>query len=315
MGYVLVAEELTPVWDAPVDWPQGHTTRLLPEDAALPASREVVALIPTLARSIGAAELDRLPKLQVVANFAVGYDNIDLAAAAQRGVIVTNTPDVLTGATADLTWALMLAAARRLREGLELAASGAWPGWEVDQLLGMELDGKVLGLLGAGRIGVAVARRAPGFGMRLLYWSRTPSADMESLGARRAGSLERLLAESDVVSIHLPLADDTRGLIGAAELASMKPNSILVNTARGDIVDGQALVSALREGRPAAAGIDVYSHEPKIPRALRELPNAFVLPHLGSATREARLGMWQLAAENVRRVLAGEAPLTPVSSG
>ena len=315
MGYVLVAEELTPVWDAPVDWPQGHTTRLLPEGAALPASREVVALVPTLARSIGAAELDRLPQLQVVANFAVGYDNIDLAAAAQRGVIVTNTPDVLTGATADLTWALILAAARRLREGLDLAASGAWSGWEVDQLLGMELDGKVLGLLGAGRIGVAVSRRAPGFGMRLLYWSRTPSADMESLGARRAGSLARLLSESDVVSIHLPLADDTRGLIGAAELASMRPNSILVNTARGDIVDVEALVSALRDGRPAAAGIDVYSCEPKIPPALRELPNAFVLPHLGSATREARLGMWRLAAENVRRVLAGDAPLTPVKSG
>jgi glyoxylate reductase len=313
MGCVLVAQELTPVWDAPTDWPGGHQTRLLPAGAQLPESEEIVALIPTLGHAIGAPHLDGLPQLRVIANFAVGYDNIDLVAAAERGVIVTNTPDVLTGATADLAWALLLAAARRLREGLELAASGGWSGWEVDQLLGMELDGKTLGVLGAGRIGVAMARRAPGFGVHLLYWNRSPSADMEALGARRAGSLEQLLSESDVVSIHLPLVEETHGLLGPAELALMRPNSILVNTARGDIVDTQALVAALRAGRPAAAGLDVYADEPEIPRDLRELDNAFVLPHLGSATREARRGMWRLAADNVRRVLAGDAPLTPVT--
>lgn len=312
MGIVLVAGELLDAWDPPGAWPGGHHTERLPEGSPLPRSDRVVALIPTLARTIGLEALEGLPELKVIANFAVGYDNVDLSAAAARGVIVTNTPDVLTEATADLTWALILAAARRLREGLELARSGSWPGWKPDQLLGMELGGKTLGVLGAGRIGVATARRAPGFGMRILYWSRSRSEEIEAIDARRLHDLDELLGGSDVVSIHLPLVEETHGLIGPERLRRMKPGSVLVNTARGEIVSNDALVAALRAGTPAAAGLDVYPNEPEIPETLRELPNAFLLPHLGSATREARGGMWRLATENVRRVLAGEPPVTPV---
>jgi glyoxylate reductase len=251
--------------------------------------------------------------LRVVANYGVGYDNIELAAAARRGVVVTNTPDVLTDATADLVLALLLAAARRLREGLDLARSGEWDGWHPAQLLGMGLQGRVLGILGAGRIGVATARRAAAFGMEIAYWNRSVSPAMESeAGGRRVLDLEELLAAADVVSVHLPLTAETRGLLDAARLASMKPGSILVNTARGAVVDEEALAGVLRSRHLAAAGLDVFENEPEIPAELRDLPNCVVLPHLGSATRDARQSMWDLAAANARAVLAGEEPITPV---
>lgn len=312
-GTVLVAAELDPVRDGEEDWPGGHATRSIAREDPLPADDGVVALVPLLSRPIGAAELERLPALRVVANYAVGYDNVDVSAAAARGVVVTNTPDVLTEATADLTWALILAAARRLREGLDLSRSGEWAGWEPGQLLGLGLQDGMLGIVGAGRIGSAVARRAPGFGMEALYWSRTRVPELEDeLGARRADRLEDLLEAADVVSIHLPLTEETHGLIDGPKLECLKPGAVLVNTARGEVVDEAALVRGLREGRPAAAGLDVFEREPEIPVELRELPNAFLLPHLGSATREARRAMWRLAAANVRRVLAGDPPLTPV---
>jgi glyoxylate reductase len=314
-GIVLVARELVPLCGESPAWPGGRATRFVAADEPLLSGLEaeaVEALVPLLSRPVGSAELDRLPSLRIVANYAVGYDNIDVDAAAERGVVVTNTPDVLTGATADLTWALILAAARRLREGLALAVSGAWDGWEPDQLLGMGLEEKTLGILGAGRIGSAVARRAPGFGMRVVYWSRSRNEALEKAGARRAGALEEVLAASDVLSIHLPLTDETEGLLDAETLSRLPEGAVLVNTARGEIVDTGALVEALREGWLAAAGIDVYPDEPEVPEALRELPGAFVLPHLGSATREARRAMWEVAAANVRRVLKGRPPLTPV---
>lgn len=312
-GAVLVAAELEAVWEGEPLWPGGHDTRLISRHEPLPEDPHVVALIPLLSRRVGPAELERLPGLRIVANYAVGYDNVDVAAAAARSVAVTNTPDVLTEATADLAWALVLAAARRLREGLDLARSGRWTGWEPGQLLGLGLQGGTLGILGAGRIGVATARRASGFGMEVLYWSRSRNRELEAeLGARRAERLEELLASADVVSVHLPLGEETRGLIDRDALASMRRGSVLVNTARGEIVRTGALIEGLREGRPGAAGLDVFEDEPEIPAGLRALPNAYVLPHLGSATRETRRGMWRLAAENVRRVLSGEPPLTPV---
>ena len=310
---VLVAEELRPLCGDAPGWPGGLETAFVAAGETLPADDRVVALVPLLSRALGPAELDRLPALRVVANYAVGHDNVDVGAARARGVVVTNTPDVLTEATADLTWALLLAAARRLREGLQVAASGRWEGWRPDQLLGMALQGRTLGVLGAGRIGSAVARRAPGFGLDVVYWSRSRNQALEEdVGARRVTALEEALATSHVLSLHLPLTPETRGLIGEAELARMPDPSVLVNTGRGELVDPGALAAALERGPVAAAGLDVYPDEPEIPEVLREREDCFVLPHLGSATRRAREGMWELCAENVRRVLEGGDPLTPV---
>ena len=310
---VLVAGELHDLSGPDPEWPGGQGTLFHQPGAPLPARPDVAAIIPLVSQQVGDAELSGLPSLRVVANYGVGYDNIDLGAAARRGVVVTNTPDVLTDATADLAMALLLAAARRLREGLDLARSGEWDGWHPTQLLGTGLQGRVLGILGAGRIGVATARRAAAFGMEIVYWNRSASPAMETeAGGRRIEDLEELLALADVVSVHLPLSADTRGLLDAKRLSATKPGSILVNTARGAVVDQQALAAALRSGHLAAAGLDVFEKEPEIPEELRSLQNCIVLPHLGSATREARQAMWDLAAANARAVLAGNEPLTPV---
>ncbi len=312
---VLVAPELRELsGDTPV-WPAGATTEFAAPARGPGADREanVVAMIPLVSQAVGEPELARYPALRVVANYGVGTDNLDISAIRSRGVVVTNTPDVLTDATADLTIALLLAAARRLREGLDLARGGAWSGWHPTQLLGMGLQGKVLGILGAGRIGLATARRARAFGMDIRYWNRSRSIEMETESAgRREERLQTLLSVSDVVSVHLPLTPETRGLLDATNLAAMKPGSILVNTSRGAVLDSDAVAAALRSGHLAGAGLDVFENEPGIPAALREQPNCFVLPHLGSATREARTGMWELAAANVRAVLAGSEPPTPV---
>lgn len=248
--------------------------------------------------------------LRVVANFAVGVDNVDLAAARRRGVAVTNTPDVLTEATADLAWALLLAAARRLGEGERLARSGEWRGWEPGQLLGAEVWGRTLGIVGMGRIGRAVARRAQGFSMRVVY--SAPRAH-QTAGAEHL-PLDELLRESDFVSIHCRLDETTRGLIGERELALMKEGAVLVNTARGAIVDEEALAAALASGRLAGAGVDVFAEEPRISRALRDQARAVLLPHLGSATRAARSRMAELCATGVREVLAGRNPANLVET-
>jgi len=312
---VLVAGELHDLSGPEPGWPGGRETLFHPPGAGLPARDDVDAIIPLVSQRVGEAELAGLPSLRVVANYGVGYDNIDLAAAGRRGIVVTNTPDVLTDATADLAMGLLLAAARRLREGLDLARSGEWGGWHPTQLLGMGLQGRVLGILGAGRIGVATARRAAAFGMEIVYWDRSASREMEGqAGGRRIEDLDGLLARADVVSVHLPLTAETRGFLDTARLAAMKPGSILVNTARGAVVDHGALAEALRSGHLAAAGLDVFENEPEIPAELRDLPNCVVLPHLGSATRDARQAMWDLAAANARAVLVGEDPLTPVTA-
>lgn len=311
---VLVAEELRPLCGDEPGWPGGRRTRFVAREDPLPEEGEAVALVPLLSREIGPEQLHRLPSLRIVANYAVGHDNVDLRAAEERGVVVTNTPDVLTEATAETTWALILAAARRLREGLELAASGTWEGWRPDQLLGLGLEGRTLGILGAGRIGSAVARRAVGFGMGVVYWSRSRNQALEEeIGARRAADLGEALELGHVVSVHLPLTEETEGVIGADELARMPEGSVLVNTARGGLVDHDALADALASGPPAAAGLDVYPDEPGIPERIRRRDDCFVLPHMGSATRRARRRMWELAAENVRSVLSGGSPVTPVT--
>jgi glyoxylate reductase len=253
--------------------------------------------------------------LRCVANVAVGYDNVDLEAAARRGVVVTNTPGVLDHATADMTMALLLAAARRLAEGDRLVRSGRAWNWGMSFMLGADLRGKRLGIVGLGRIGSLVAERARAFGMRIAYHSRQPApAELTAALEAERMPLERLLAESDAVSLHCPLTPQTRHLIGAAELELLGPRGILVNTARGPVVDEAALAAALAAGRIAAAGLDVYEHEPAVEPALLGLDNVVLAPHLGSATVETRTAMAELAARNAVAVLRGEAPPTPVLS-
>jgi len=244
---------------------------------------------------------------RVFANYAVGYNNIDVEAATRRGILVTNTPDVLTETTADLAWALLMAAARRIVESDRFLRSGRWEGWGPMQFPGQDVHGAVLGIVGAGRIGLAVARRAAGFRMRLLYTDPEPRPDMEALGARRV-ELPELLSESDFVSLHAPLTPATRHLIGRSELARMKPTACLVNTARGPLIDETALVEALREGRIAAAGLDVYEHEPRLTPGLTSLDNVVCTCHIGSATRATRTRMAVMAAENVVAALEGRLP-------
>jgi glyoxylate reductase len=273
---------------------------------------DFVAIIPLLSRPMGEEELAGLPNLEVLAQCAVGYDNIDLQAAARRGIPVTNTPEVLTESTADLAWALILAVARRIKEGQAMLAQGAWTGWSPTQLLGMELNGKTLGIIGAGRIGRAVGRRGVGFGMRIAYFDTEPRADFESaVGAVRL-DLPLLLAESDVVTLHLPSTAETRGLFDADRFALMKPGALFINTARGDLVDEEALLYALREGRVGGAGLDVFRHEPDVPMDLVEHPGVVALPHVGSATTETRRAMAGLAVRNALDVLEGREPSTPV---
>jgi len=271
-----------------------------------------VAIVPLLSRWIGGTEFKQLPNLRLVANCAVGYNNVDLVAAQLRDVVVTNTPDVLTAATADLTWALILAGARRVLEGVDLIRAGTWTGWHPTQLLGLELHDRILGLLGAGRIGQAVGRRGVAFGMRVRYASRSPKQEFErETGAERV-ELGALLKESDVLSLHVPATPETRGLIGSETLAQMKPGAILINTARGDLIREEALAAALDRGHLGAAGLDVYADEPRIHPRLLAAPRTVLLPHIGSATVDTRRRMAAVALANVRAVLAGQPPLTPV---
>ena len=272
------------------------------------------AIVTLLTEQVDAELLDAAgPQLKVVANVAVGYDNVDVAACTERGVIATNTPGVLTEATADIAFSLILMATRRLGEGERLIRSGeAWK-WGMFFLLGSGLQGKTLGVVGMGGIGQATARRARAFGMEIVYQSRSEidPAIADELGARRV-DLDELLAVSDVVSVHCPFTPDTHHLFGAAEFAAMKNSAFLVNTARGPIVDEAALAVALRDGTIAGAGLDVYEREPRVEPELLELDNVVLIPHLGSATVETRTAMAVLAAENALAVLGGENPPTPI---
>lgn len=272
------------------------------------------AILALLHDRVDAELLDAAgPRLRCVANVAVGYDNVDLEAAVARGVAVTNTPGVLDDATADLALALILAAARRLGEGERLLRSGRPWRWGMDFMLGQDLRGKLLGIVGLGAIGSKVAERARAFGMEIAYASRTPadSALVAALAAERL-DLDELLARADVISLHCPLTPQTHHLIGAAQLRAMKPTALLVNAARGPVVEEAALAEALRQGWIAAAGLDVYEHEPRLHPGLLELDNVVLAPHLGSATVETRRAMAELAAANAIAAVRGEPLPTPV---
>jgi len=269
----------------------------------------VDALVCLLTDTIDTVLLDAAgPQLKVVANVAVGYNNIDVPACRARGVVVTNTPDVLTNACADFTWGLILAITRRLGEGERQLRAGAWGGWALDHMLGMELRGKQLGLVGVGRIGRAVAEKAPAFGMTVAYAEPAPI----NLPSATHMPLDRLLATSDVVSMHVPMTPDTKHLIDKKALARMKRNAYLINTSRGPVVDEAALAWALKERLIAGAALDVYEREPEINPALMPLENVLLIPHLASATTETRTAMADLAVSNAIAVLNGQAPLTPV---
>lgn len=272
------------------------------------------AIVSLLTERIDAELLDAAgPQLKVVANVAVGYDNIDVPACTERGIIATNTPGVLTEATADIAFGLILMATRRLGEGERLIRAGQPWKWGMFFLLGSSLQGKTLGVVGMGGIGQATARRAKAFGMEIVYQSRSEidPAIATELGARRV-ELDELLAISDVVSLHCPYGPNTHHLIGAEQLATMKDTAYLVNTARGPIIDESALALALREGQIAGAGLDVFEQEPKVHPWLLELENVALVPHLGSATVETRTAMAVLAADNTLAVLGGKQPPTPI---
>jgi glyoxylate reductase len=283
-----------------VVWPE----RLPPSPARLrDLAGGATGLVTMLTDRVDAELLDACPDLRVVANVAVGYDNLDVAELTRRGIPAGNTPGVLTDSTADLAWALILATSRRLPEGAAAVKAGEWLTWEPDWLLGVDAAGATLGIVGYGRIGAAVARRAAGFGMEILAWNRTPRP---AAGVTFV-SLDELLRRSDVVTLHCALTDETRGLIGADELRAMRRTAVLVNTARGPIVDQWALARALRTGEIFAAGLDVVQHEPIPPDdELLSLPNCLVLPHVGSATVATRARMAAMAVDNVLAALAGD---------
>ena len=292
-----------------------------PYDELTRRAHDAEGIICLLTDRIDAALIEASPRLRVISNVAVGYDNIDVAAATARGIPVGNTPGVLTETTADLTFALILAVARRIVEAERLVREGRWRTWDPNILLGADVHGATLGIVGYGKIGQAVARRAAGFGMRVLHTSRAPIADAGAQYAAPAGAdtegvgrpspaavdLDTLLRESDFVSLHVPLTDDTRGMIGEHQLRAMKPTAYLINTARGRIVDQAALTRALHEGRIAGAGLDVTATEPiSMDDPLLAAPNLTLLPHIGSASRATRERMASMAVDNCLAGLRGE---------
>ncbi|HST63317.1 MAG TPA: D-glycerate dehydrogenase [Longimicrobium sp.] len=277
------------------------------------ALADAEALLCVLTDRVDAELLEAAPALRVVANAVVGYEHVDVAACRARGIVVTNTPDVLTDATADLAFALILSAMRGLPSAERSLRAGEYHGWGFWDYLGADPAGRTLGIYGMGRIGQAVARRAAPFGMRVIYHSRSrlSAEDEAALGAEWTG-FDGLIARSDVLSLHVPLTPDTRHVISADVLRRMRAGSYLINTARGALVDEAALVDALRDGPLAGAGLDVYEREPALAPGLVDLPNVVLLPHVGSATRETRTAMALLAARNAHAVLTGNPPLTPI---
>ncbi|MBM4060534.1 MAG: D-glycerate dehydrogenase [Planctomycetes bacterium] len=295
-----------------VDYQDGHGVM----DAATLARRlqHAQGVVCQLTDPLGAEVIGSAPALRVIATIAVGHDNIDVPAATARRIVVTNTPGVLTEATADLTWALLLATARRLPAAERFLRAGEWRRWDVDLLCGADVQGRTLGVVGFGRIGQAVARRALGFGMRVLYADPEPAPEAlaQELRAQHV-PLDLLLQQSDFVSLHVPLRESTRHLIGVAQLCRMKRTAFLINTSRGPVVDEPALVAALEEGLLAGAGLDVFEHEPRVHPGLLELPNVVLLPHVGSAVTSVRSLMCALAARDCVAVLRGERPQHPVN--
>lgn len=317
--------------------PRVYVTRILPDKAwemieefceaevweeELPPLREVLlekvkeieGLLCLLTDEIDASLMDRAPRLKVISNCAVGYDNIDVKAATERGIIVGNTPGVLTETTADLTFALLMATARRIPEAIRFVRAGKWKTWGLTLLLGQDIYGATLGIVGMGRIGSAVAKRATGFGMKILYYDVARREDLEEKLGVVFTDLETLLRESDFVTLHVALTKETHHLISRKELGMMKSTAILINTSRGPIIDQGALYDALKSGQIAAAGLDVTDPEPiSLDDPLLSLDNCVVLPHIGSATVATRTKMATMAAENLIAGLKGEMPPTPVN--
>ncbi len=280
----------------------------------LEGTKDCEAVVTLLANKIDDDFLSKLPKLKLVAQYAVGYDNVDVDAATQRGVAVTNTPGVLTETTADMTWALLMAAARRIGEGDKLVRNGGWRiAWTPLFMQGVDVYGKTIGIIGMGRIGLAVAKRATGFGMKILYHDNKEVAEADSLGAKKV-ALDELLKESDFVSLNIALTPETREMIGERELALMKHTAVLVNTARGPIVDEKALVRALKKKQVFAAGLDVFDKEPlPADNPLLKLDNVVLAPHAASSSRETRDAMAVIVAQNVLDFFEGHKPRSCVN--
>lgn len=280
--------------------------RPLTRDELLAEVRDRDGVIGLLMDRIDAEFFDSAKNLKGYANYAVGFDNIDLPEATRRGMPVSNTPDVLTLATAEAAWALLLAVARRVVEGDVLLRSGQWPGWGPLQFIGADVSGRTLGLVGPGRIGSAMARMSRGFDMKIIYVANRPNPELDrELGARRV-EFDELLTEADFISIHTPLTPATTHLFNAASFVKMKPTAIIINTARGPIIKEDDLVAALKAGQIAGAGLDVYEREPALAAGLADCPTAVLTPHVGSGTASARNGMSRLAAQNVLAMVRGE---------
>lgn len=287
--------------------------RFLSKEEIIKGARDASALISLLSDRIDSEVISSLPKLKVIANYAVGYNNIDIEEAKRRKIRVTNTPGALTDATADLTMALLLATSRKIVEGDRLVREHKFEGWKPGLLKGPALKDKILGIVGMGRIGKAVASRAKAFGMNILYHNRKPllQSEEEELCVKHV-SLEELLKSSDFISLHVPLMGETYHLLNEKRLSLLKPEAIIINTSRGAVIDEKALIKALKDGKIAGAGLDVYEEEPFVPQELIDLPNVVLLPHLGSATNEARREMAIMVGRNVAAVLEGKEPPNPV---
>ncbi len=270
---------------------------------------EADGLISLITDTIDETLMEQAKNLKIVANYAVGFDNIDVKAASKKGICVTNTPDVLTNATADLTWALILATARRIVEAERFVRNGMWKAWTPTLMVGKDVQGATLGIVGLGRIGQAVAKRAKGFSMKVLYYDQKRNPEAEERLEISFHPLSELMSESDFVSIHVPLNKQTHHLIGKEEMKEMKEDAILINTSRGSVVDEEALVSALADGWIGGAGLDVFEEEPlPMNSKLLQMINVVLLPHIGSASREARKQMAVVVAENVTAALSGKTP-------
>jgi len=286
--------------------------------AMIEAMRGADVLVPTVTDRIDAEMIEAAgDRLRLIANFGAGIEHIDLAAARARKIIVTNTPGVFTDDTADMAMALIISVPRRFREGVQVLLSGKWQGWGPSGLLGHRLGGKVLGIIGMGRIGQAVAHRARGFGLEVIYHNRhrLPAAHENMLGARYEADLDAMIARSDILSLHCPASPETRHILNAERIAAMKPSAYIVNTARGDLIDEEALIAALSDGRLGGAGLDVFAHEPAVDPRLLALPNVVAMPHMGSATVEGREASGERVIANIRFWADGHRPPDQVLEG
>jgi glyoxylate reductase len=286
--------------------------RIITREELVKNAKDSDGIIALLTEKYDKEMIDQLPKCKIIANYAVGFNNIDIEYAKSKNIIVTNTPDVLTDATAEVAAALVISCARRIPEAEKLMRENKFKGWEPELLIGVQLTGKTIGIIGAGRIGQATAKRMRGFGCNIIYYNRTKKVDFEEELSARKVSLNKLMKTADIISIHLPLNPATNKLLDKEKLEMMKPNAIIVNTARGEIVDENYLIKMLKRKRIFSAGFDVYENEPKVNPDLLKLKNVVVLPHIGSGTIETRNAMAELAAKNINNVLKGKKPLTSV---